>query len=191
MPLAAASARQSVGSPYSRWAIEASVSPSTTVRARCVAIEPDVGFCLPAACGISSIDTLQTARIGVPSAAKSVYLALTCVTKPGKLVIVPQRKTTSGGIAFFFSSDSSGRTQQASSFSTLSTTPALWSPLASRNISNESLHGSLPLNSGGPDVFDPRAALRSHFADFWIVTSFGLNWNASGPRGAPVVVECL
>ena len=99
--------------------------------------------------GISSSDTLQMARIGVPSAVNSVYFALTEVTNAGKLVIAPQCSTTSGGVGFLLAGVFSVGTQQENSFSTASTTLPSWLPVASKNISRVSLHGSAPLNSGG------------------------------------------
>ena len=106
-----------------------------------------------------------------------MYFALTWVTNAGKLVIVPQTNTTSGGDALFLPRLCSVGTQQESSFSTAATTLPSWLPVASKNISRVSLHGSAPLNSGGPAVGAPRAVFRSHFADFGIVISLGLNWN--------------
>ncbi len=44
------------------------------------ASDPEVGFCFPFSPGISCSDTVQIARIGVPSAVNRVYLALTEVT---------------------------------------------------------------------------------------------------------------
>ena len=51
--------------------------------------------------GISSRLTLQTARIGMPSERNKVNLALTEVTKAGKVEILSQCNTTNGGVAFF------------------------------------------------------------------------------------------
>ena len=57
-------------------------------------------------------------------------------------------------------------TQQANSCSTRATTLPSSVSVASKKISIVSLHGSAPLNSGGPADFEPRAVLRSHLADF-------------------------
>src|SRR6478609_11703565 len=146
---------------------------------------PEVGFCLPGSPGISSSDTEQVARIGVPLAANNVYLADTEVTKAGKLVIVPQLNTTNGGDALFLPTLSSVGTQQPNSFSTAMTTLPSWVSEASKNISRVSLHGSAPLNSGGPAFLAPRAVLRSHLAVLAMVTSLGLNWKSMLPREAP------
>ena len=63
--------------------------------------------------------------------------------------------------------------------------------VASKNISRVSLHGSAPLNSGGPAFFDPLVVLRSHLAVLAIVTSFGLNWKAIAPRLLPALLPPL
>ena len=115
----------------------------------------------------------------------SVYLACTDVTKPAKLLTSPHCSTTSGGDAFFLARLSSVGTQQWKSWSTRDTTLPSMVSVASKNSSRVSLHGSAPLNSGGPAVFDPRAFLRSHFADFEIDSSLGLNWNGMRSIGAP------
>ena len=135
--------------------------------------------------GISSIETLQTARIGIPSALNSVYLALTEVMNDAKLLTLPQCSTTSGGLGFFWPWLCSVGTVQENSFSTAVTTAPSCFAVASKNISTVSLHGSEPLNSGGPAVLDPLAGLRSHLAVLAMVTSLGLNWNSRNPRSAP------
>jgi hypothetical protein len=147
---------------------------------------PDVGFCLKGSLGISSRATEHRARIGRPLALKRVYFALTEVMKAGKLAIGPQCSTTSGGLGFFLPALSSVGTVQLNNFSTAATTLPSCLPDASKNISNVSLQGSAPLNSGGPAVLAPFAVLRSHFAAFWMVTSFGLNWKGMLP---PALLE--
>ena len=116
------------------------------------------------------------ARIGVPSERNSVYFALTEVITAGKVETVPHCSTTSGGVGFFCPALCSVGTQQPNSFSTISRTEPFWAPVASKNISTVSLHGSEPVNSGGGALLDPLAGLRSHFADLAMVTSLGLNW---------------
>jgi hypothetical protein len=49
--------------------------------------------------------------------------------------------------------------------------------VASRNISSASLHGSEPLNSGGPLFLALRCASLAHFAFLVSESSLGLNWN--------------
>ena len=74
--------RQALVSPKVLYAINPSVSPSCTVHRRSPPIPPEVGFWLACA-SLSSICvkvTLSVARTGVPSARKSVYLALTLCT---------------------------------------------------------------------------------------------------------------
>src|SRR6478672_3469928 len=92
---------------------------------RSTAKTPEVGFCfgcfLLSFGGISSRLTVHTARMGTPFEANRVYLALTCVTKAGKLLVPPHWNSTSGGMGFF-SPDSLVGIQQLSSFSTASTT---------------------------------------------------------------------
>ena len=165
--------------------MEASESPATTVRTEVSARPPEVGFCLSGSPGISSSATLQMARIGVPSDVKSVYFACTDVTNAAKLLTLPHCSTTSGGEAFFLPRLSSVGTQQANSCSTRATTLASIVSVASKKSSMVSLHGSAPVNSGGPADFEPRAFLRSHLADFEIDSSFGLNWNGIRSTGAP------
>src|SRR5215469_8134917 len=101
---------------------------------------------------------------------------------PGKLTTEPQFSRTSGGAAFLLSTLSSVGTQHRKRASTASTTWP-WPVDASKNISRVSLHGSAPLNSGGLAFLAFRAGLRSHFADFWIDSSLGLNWNWIWPIG--------
>ena len=116
----------------------------------------------------------------------SVYLACTEVTKPAKLLTSPHSSTTSGGDAFFLARLSSVGTQQWKSCSTRdddACRPCV--SVASKNSSRVSLHGSAPVNSGGPAVLAPRAFLRSHFADFEIDSSLGLNWNGIRSIEAP------
>ena len=77
---------------------------------------------------------------------------------------------------------------QENSCSTAVTTAPSWVLVASKNISTVNLHGSAPLNSGGPAVLEPLAGLRSHLAVLAMVTSLGLNWNSSSPSGDPVLL---
>ena len=70
-----------------------------------------------------------------------MYFALTEVMKPGKLVVRPQWKITSGGMAFFLPTVWSVGTQQPKSDSTAATTPPAFLVVASKNISSVSLHG--------------------------------------------------
>ena len=81
---------------------------------------------------------------------------------------------------------SSVGTQQANSCSTRATTLPSIVSVASKNISKVSLQGSAPLNCGGPAALRVAGGLdRSHFADFEIDSSFGLNWNVDPvDRGA-------
>src|SRR6478672_8702029 len=92
---------------------------------RSTAKTPEVGFCfgcfLLSFGGISSRLTVHTARMGTPFEANRVYLALTCVTKAGKLAIPPQWNSTSGGIGNLARDFSIG-IQQLTSVSTASTT---------------------------------------------------------------------
>ena len=141
------------------------------VRTRRTSWLPEVGFCRNGSPGISSMATLTNARIGRPWPLNRVYLALTEVTNAGKLEIWPQCSTTIGGDGFFDPrSPPSGRSSW-NSCSTAWTTEPSWVLVASKNISRVSLHGSAPLNSGGPAFFDPLVVLRSHLAVLAIVTS--------------------
>src|ERR1041385_1366234 len=108
MPLATAMARHSPGWPYSRWEIEGSDSPATTVWLRRVARPPDVGFCFFGSLGSSWRSTLHTARAGGPSGLNSVYVALTFLTKASKLIRGPQPNTTKGGDGVFSTDDGTG-----------------------------------------------------------------------------------
>ena len=116
---------------------------------------------------------------------KRVYLALTEVTKAGKLAIAPQCRTTNGGLGFFWPALCVGRHAAGEQLLDGLDHAAVLLPVASKNISRVSLHGSDPLNSGGPAFFAPLAVFRSHFAAFWIVTSLGLNWNVDATRDWP------
>src|SRR5690606_23526745 len=114
--------------------------------------------------------------MGVPSPLKRLCFALTEVTKAAKLVTLPQCRATRGGDGFSLSALLFVGVQQANSFSTVVTTLVSWEAVASRNISSVSLHGSAPVNCGGPAFAAPVAGLRSHLAAFWMLTSLGLNW---------------
>jgi hypothetical protein len=80
MPLRSAMGRHSVGSPYSRQAMEGSESPATTVCTVRAARPPDVGFCPFCSPAISSMFTVAVPRMGMPPAVKSVYLTVTELT---------------------------------------------------------------------------------------------------------------
>ncbi len=183
--LKAASGRQAFGSPYSAYATEAKVSPAIVRWTRRTSWLPDVGFCRNCSPGISSRLTLQAARIGVPSELNKVNFALTEVTNAGKLEMVPQCSTTSGGVAFFWPALFCVATQQESNVSTALTTESSRLSVASKNISSVIFDGSGPMNSGGPAFFDPLVVLRSHLTDLLMVTSLGLNWKGTAPRLAP------
>ena len=110
------------------------------------------GSASPGSLGISSRETLHRARIGSPSAVKSVYFALTEVTNAGKLVIAPQCRTTRGGLGFFWPALSSVGTVQLNSCSTASTTLPSCLPDGVEEHLQRQLAGLGPAELGRPGL---------------------------------------
>ena len=121
-----------------------------------------------------------------------VYLALTEVTKAGKLEICAPVQHHQRRRRLLLAA---GSPRSARSRRTAARPPGPPSrpgcSVASKNISRVSLQGSAPLNSGGPAFLAPLAGLRSHLAVLAIVTSFGLNWKSIAPSLLPVLLPPL